>query len=55
MGKAEILNLTMNATTSKVVVFGVCAAGDPRIDPESRQRSVNIIKMISDSLANRYK
>jgi len=32
-------------------VIGVCATGDPRIDEESRQRAVNIIKMAADILA----
>jgi L-fucose isomerase len=35
--------------------IGVCATGDPRIDEESRQRAVNIIKMAADILAERVK
>ena len=31
--------------------IGVFLAGDPRIDAESRQRCVNICKMVADTLA----
>jgi len=34
-----------------VVTFGVCAAGDPRIDQEARQRTVNIIHTIAEIIA----
>ena len=35
--------------------IGVFLAGDPRIDAESRQRCVNICKMVADTLAARVK
>ena len=35
--------------------IGVFVAGDPRIDAESRQRCVNICKMVADTLAERVK
>ncbi len=35
--------------------IGVFLAGDPRIDAESRQRCVNICKMVADTLAERVK
>jgi L-fucose isomerase len=35
----------------KVITFGVCATGDPRIDPESRQRAGNIIGIVADVVA----
>ena len=35
--------------------IGVFVAGDPRIDAESRQRCVNICKMVADTLAARVK
>jgi L-fucose isomerase len=33
------------------VTFGVCATGDPRIDPDSRQRAANIIGLVADVVA----
>ena len=35
--------------------IGVFVAGDPRIDAESRQRCVNICRMVADTLAERVK
>ena len=35
----------------QTVTFGVCAAGDPRIDAASRQRTVQIIHTIADAIA----
>ncbi len=40
---------------NKVVTFGVCAASDPRIDQEARDRTVNIIGMIAEELTTRVK
>lgn len=37
--------------TPAVVTFGVCAAGDPRIDQASRERTVNIVRTIADIIA----
>ncbi len=37
------------------VTFGVCAACDPRVDKESRERTQNIIAMIADELATKVK
>ncbi|HEY3418058.1 MAG TPA: hypothetical protein VGM23_14360 [Armatimonadota bacterium] len=42
---------TIDTAKPAVVTFGVCAAGDPRIDEESRQRTVNIIHTIADVIA----
>ncbi|MHB9130696.1 MAG: hypothetical protein ACYDBB_06360 [Armatimonadota bacterium] len=38
-----------------VVTFGVCAAGDPRIDQASRERTVNIIHTIAEEIAANVK
>ena len=38
-----------------VVTFGVCAAGDPRIDQESRDRTANVIKTVAEIIAQRVK
>jgi L-fucose isomerase len=37
------------------MTFGVCAACDPRIDQESRDRTVNIIEIIAEIIATRVK
>jgi len=55
MGKAISLNLDGDSSVPKVVTFGVCATGDPRIDQDARQRTLNIVKMISDLLADKVK
>ncbi len=49
MAQARRLGSEVQAGASAVI--GVCATGDPRIDEESRQRAVNIIKMAADILA----
>ena len=51
MAKAKRLTGTRTAKPG-AVTFGVCAAGDPRIDTESRDRSVNIIETIADIVAD---
>ena len=43
----------INELKPAVVTFGVCAAGDPRIDQASRERTVNIIHTIADEIAAR--
>ena len=50
----RIEEATMQGTT-KTITFGVCAASDPRIDDDSRQRVINIVGMIADELAGRVK
>ncbi len=50
MSQASQLPAT-SAVKPSVITFGVCAAGDPRIDQESRQRTVNIIHTIADAIA----
>lgn len=55
MGKAISLNFDGGKYISKVVTFGVCATGDPRIDQDARQRTLNIVGMISDHLAEKVK
>jgi len=50
MAKAKRLAASRKAKP-QTVTFGVCAASDPRIDAESRQRCVNIIEMVADIVA----
>ena len=52
MSKAIELSLPTN-TDPDVVTFGICATADPRIDQASRDRTVNIIKRISDTISGR--
>ncbi|MFW5840531.1 MAG: hypothetical protein ACOCZE_08120, partial [Planctomycetota bacterium] len=40
---------------AKTVTFGVCATSDPRIDPDSRTRCVNIVEMVAKQLAGAVK
>ena len=54
MAKAKRLTGTRTAKPG-AVTFGICAAGDPRIDTESRDRSVNIIETIADIVADNVK
>ena len=42
---------SIDALKPAVVTFGVCAAGDPRVDEESRRRTVNIIHTIANTIA----
>lgn len=49
MGKAK--RLTGNEAKSRVMTFGVCGTGDPRVDAPSRERAANIIEAIADSVA----
>ncbi|HEY3378628.1 MAG TPA: hypothetical protein VGL77_14155 [Armatimonadota bacterium] len=41
----------ISAVKPAVVTFGICAAGDPRVDQASRERTVNIIHTIADQIA----
>jgi L-fucose/D-arabinose isomerase len=53
--KAIQLSDESSSKTNKVVTFGICAACDPRVDKESRERTQNIISMIADELTSRVK
>ncbi len=53
--KAIQLSDESSSKTNKVVTFGICAACDPRVDKESRERTQNIIGMIADELTSRVK
>lgn len=37
------------------MTFGVCAAGDPRIDEAARKRTANIVKTVADNIAKSVK
>ncbi len=50
MAKAKKLASSKTVKPSGVT-FGVCAACDPRIDAESRQRTINIIETIAEIVA----
>ena len=52
MSKAIELSLPTN-NDPDVVTFGICATADPRIDQASRDRTVNIIKRIADTISGR--
>jgi len=52
--KAKRLS-TAPGAKAKVVTFGVCATGDPRIDEKSRLRCVNIIEMVAQIVADEVK
>jgi L-fucose isomerase len=54
MTKAIALSDTAKYTRNTPAI-GVFLAGDPRIDAESRQRCVNICRMVADTLAARVK
>jgi L-fucose isomerase len=54
MGKAK--KLSGNDTHRiHTVTFGVCAAGDPRVDKASRERTVNIVQAIANHVAEKVK
>ncbi|NQU76347.1 MAG: hypothetical protein HQ546_08565, partial [Planctomycetes bacterium] len=49
---ANIRKLSISRqNTPKPVTFGVCTAGDPRIDQPSRTRAANIVEIIATSVA----
>ena len=50
MAKATRLPEPIQSSTG-TVTFGVCAAGDPRIDRASRERSANIVECIAGLIA----
>jgi L-fucose isomerase len=54
MAKAQRLPASRKVAPS-IMTFGVCAACDPRIDKESRDRTVNIIEIISEIIATKVK
>ena len=54
MGKAIALSDSTKYERNTPAI-GVFAAGDPRIDAESRQRCRNICEMVADVLAERVK
>ena len=54
MAKAQRLPASKKADPS-ITTFGVCAACDPRIDKESRDRTANIIETIADLIATHVK
>jgi L-fucose isomerase len=47
MSNSRKLSVPDNVTKESVT-FGVCAASDPRVDKESRQRCKNIVEMVAD-------
>ena len=51
MSKAKKLPAARRAKP-KPVTFGVCTTCDPRIDTESRDRSVNIVDAVAETIAN---
>lgn len=53
MNKAVQLSDNASIEVNKVVTFGLCAACDPRVDKESRERTQNIIGMIAEELVSR--
>ena len=55
MGKAIELTGSVDKFERSTPAIGVFAPGDPRIDPDSRERCRNIVKMVADVLAVRVK
>ena len=54
MAKAKRLAASRKAA-ARTVTFGVCGTSDPRVDKESRQRCVNIIEMVAETIAGKIK
>ena len=54
MAKAKMLSAGAKAE-SKVMTFGVCGTGDPRIDEASRQRAANIVGLVAEEIARKVK
>jgi len=54
MAKAKMLPADGKAE-SKVMTFGVCGTGDPRIDEQSRKRAANIVGLVADAIAHSVK
>ncbi len=55
MGKAIGLADTVAKYERNTPAIGVFVAGDPRINPDSRLRCQNVVKMVADVLADRVK
>ena len=55
MGKAIALAEKVKTSETNMPVVGVFVPGDPRIDPDSRKRCGNIVRMAADILAERVK
>ncbi|MFO7821838.1 MAG: hypothetical protein R6V56_07295 [Lentisphaeria bacterium] len=53
MSKAIKLSPEAKVETNPAVTFGICAAGDPRIDKEARQRTASIVGIIAELIAER--
>ncbi len=54
MANAKRLTGSKSAA-EKPVTFGVCSAGDPRIDEESRRRATNVVEIIAEIVAKNVK
>jgi len=54
MGQAKKLPSTRK-NTARVVTFGVCATGDPRIDQPSRDRAAGIVETIAEVIAEQVR
>lgn len=52
MAQAKKLPLARK-NTARVVTFGVCATGDPRIDQAARDRCANIVETIAEIIAEK--
>ncbi|MFP4176761.1 MAG: hypothetical protein ACLFT2_05985 [Candidatus Brocadiia bacterium] len=50
MSDSRKLNVP-DANNIEPVTFGVCAASDPRVDEQARERCVNIVEMVADVIA----
>jgi L-fucose/D-arabinose isomerase len=55
MKTAKRINSTSTENKNNDVVIGICAACDPRIDEDSRKRTVNIIEKVANYLAPKIK
>ena len=55
MPNARKLESAATGAAAATVTFGVCAAGDPRVDEESRQRTLNIVEQVAQILSDKVK
>jgi hypothetical protein len=56
MAKDNITQLPASAKTNgRTVTFGVCSAGDPRIDEAARSRCARIVETIASRVARQVK
>lgn len=53
--KAKHIAETSIQSKTSIVTIGVCAACDPRVDSESRQRTINIVEKIANYLQGELK